>query len=266
MRETAVRDLIILLAVGAALFLGGYFVVKQINKSDIDLGYDFSIAQEEELGDLFKDIIWDQYPTIKDNAADSALHQITARLIESIDSTPYRYQFTIIDSEEINAFTIPGGNIYVFSGLIELTETPEELAAVLAHEIGHAEKRHVVDKLVKELSITAIVTILSGGDPSVLTQILKDIIGNSFSRGQEEEADEYALKLLEDAHIAPKSLARFFERLNEKDLDYNRNLEILMTHPHNDSRIDKARRYRTKNDFKSIPFEFDWKRVQESVD
>ena len=265
MRESAVRDLLILLAIGAGLFLGGYFLVKKISKSDIDLSYDFSIKQEEELGNLFKDMIWDQYPTIKDNAADSALKQITARLIHSIDSTPYRYQFTIIKSDEINAFTIPGGNIYVFSGLIELTETPEELAAVLAHEIGHAEKRHVVNKLVKELSITVIVSILSGGDPSVLTQILKDIIGNSFDRDQEEEADAYALTLLENSGIAPKNLARFFERLNDKDLDYNKNLEILMTHPHNDNRIDKVRKYRTKNDFEPKPFDLDWERVQESV-
>jgi len=265
MRSSTLRDLIILLAIGAALFVGGYFIVKQIGKSDLDLSYEVSYEQEEKLGNLLKEMIWDQYKTVKDNAADSAIQVITDRLIKALDTTHYRYEFTIIKNDQINAFTIPGGNIYVFSELMKIAETPEEVAAVLAHEIGHAENRHVVTKLIQELSITAIVGVLSGGDPSVLTQILKEVIGNSFSRTQEEEADKFALKLLEKAGISPKSLARFFERLNEKDLDYDESLEILMTHPHNDKRIEQVRRYKTKNDFKPVPFDIDWKKVQESL-
>ena len=199
MRASTFRDLFILLAIGAGLFAGGYFLVKKIGKSDFDLSFKVSYEQEEKLGNLFKDLIWDQFPTVKDNAADSALQQIKDRLIKALDTTAYRYQFTIIKNEQINAFTIPGGNIYVFSGLMKAAESPEEVAAVLAHEMGHAEKRHVVTKLMKELSITAIVTILSGGDPSTLAQILKSIIGNTFDREQESKADQFALELLEKA-------------------------------------------------------------------
>src|SRR5688572_5498428 len=208
MRSSTLRDLIILLAIGAGLFVGGYFIVKQIGKSDLDLSYEVSYEQEEKLGDLMKELIWDEYKTVKDNAADSALRQITDRLIKALDTTHYRYEFTIIKNEQINAFTIPGGNIYVFSELMKVAETPEEVAAVLAHEIGHAENRHVVTKLLQELSITAIVGVLSGGDPSVLTNVLTNIIGNTFSRAHEEEADKFALELLEKAGISPKSLAR----------------------------------------------------------
>lgn len=265
MRSSTLRDLIILLAIGAGLFVGGYFIVKEIGKSDLDLSYEVSYEQEEKLGDLMKDMVWDEFAAVKDNAADSALREITSRLIKALDTTHYRYEFTIIKNDQINAFTIPGGNIYVFSELMRVAETPEEVAAVLAHEIGHAENRHVVTKLIQELSITAIVGILTGGDPSVLTEALTSIIGNTFSRSQEEEADKFALELLEKAGISPKSLARFFERLNEKDLDYDENLEILMTHPHNDKRIEQVRRYKTKNDFKPIPFEMDWARVQQSL-
>ena len=266
MYSSTLRDFFILLIIGALLFVGGYFLVKELKKSELSFDYDFSIEQEEKLGNLFKDLIWAQYTTIKDNPADTALQKITQRLIQGLDSTKYRYQFTIIKSEQINAFTIPGGNIFVFSGLIELTESPEELAAVLAHEIGHAEKRHVVSKLVKQLSITALVSILSGGDPSMLAQGLKDIVSNSFDREQEEDADKFALQLLEKANISPKNLARFFERLNENDLDYDKNLEILMTHPHNDSRIAEVRKYKTKNNFKPVAFEMDWKKIKTSVE
>ncbi|HEU5291863.1 MAG TPA: M48 family metallopeptidase [Cyclobacteriaceae bacterium] len=265
MRSSTLRDLILLLAIGAGLFVGGYFIVKEIGKSDLDLSYEVSYEQEEKLGNMMKDMIWDEFETVKDNAADSALKQITDRLIKALDTTHYRYEFNIIKKDQINAFTIPGGNIYVFSELMKVAETPEEVAAVLAHEIGHAENRHVVTKLIQELSITAIVGVLSGGDPSVLTNVLTSIIGNTFSRAQEEEADKFAMELLEKANISPKSLARFFERLNEKDLDYDENLEILMTHPHNDKRIEQVRRYKTKNDFKPVPFDLDWKKVQDSL-
>jgi beta-barrel assembly-enhancing protease len=264
MHRSTFRDFILLLLIGGALFGIGYWMVVYLNKSDLELSYEVSYEQEEELGDLLKDLVWDQYSVVKDNAADSALQIIKERLITALDTTAYRYQFTIINDEQINAFTIPGGNIYVFSGLIKAAETPEEVAAVLAHEIGHAEKRHVVSKLIKELSITAIIAVLSGGDPSMLTQILKDVVSNTFSREQEIEADQFALELLEKATISPKNLGRFFERLNEKNLDYDENLELLMTHPHNDKRIDLVRKYKTKNDFKAVPLDIDWKRVQES--
>ena len=61
--------------------------------------------------------------------------------------------------------TMLGGRIYVLRGLISYTQSPEELAAVMAHEMGHAQERHVVHRLIKELGVTAVVTVLTGGDP-----------------------------------------------------------------------------------------------------
>ncbi|MBL7840499.1 MAG: M48 family metallopeptidase [Cyclobacteriaceae bacterium] len=265
MQSKTLRDILVLLTIGAALFAGGYFLVREISKSDYDLSYEVSMEQEEELGNLFKDLIWDKYPTVKENYADTALQQIAKRLVNALDSTQYRYQFTIIKSKEINAFTIPGGNIYVFSGLLELAETPEEVAAVLAHEIGHAEKRHVVTRLINEMSLSAVIAVLSGGDPSVLTQMLQSVISNRFSRENEDEADKFALQLLEDAHISPKSMAKFFQKLNDKNLDYNEDLEFMMTHPHSNKRIDRARKYKTRNNFSAEPFSIDWEKVQKSL-
>jgi len=150
--------------------------------------------------------------------------------------------------------------------LITMSESPEEVAAVLAHEIGHAEKRHVLSKIVKEFSIAVVVGILAGGDPNVIVQIIQQVVGSSFDREQEEEADRFALELLEKAKIDPQHLADFFSKLNEKEMSYNKNLEILMTHPHNDSRIDKVKRYRTSRGFKEEKIEMDWKAVKEAIE
>lgn len=265
MGNRIIRDLVILLAIAGALFTGGYYIVREINKSDLALSYQVSIEQEEELGNALKDVMIDQYKIVEGTVADSAIQKIKTRLVAAIDSTPYRYEIKIIKNEQINAFTMPGGNIYVFSGLIKAADSPEEVAAVLAHEIGHAEKRHVVTRLINDMSTTAILSIITGGDPSVVAEVLRSVVGNKFNREQEMEADKFGLQLLEDAHIPPKALARFFERLNDKDLDYKEDLEILMTHPHNNRRIEQARKYKTRNNFKAEPFNLDWENVQNSL-
>jgi predicted Zn-dependent protease len=259
------RDLLILAGAGVLLFLGGYYLVKKIDFSTPRFGYDFSVDQEEKLGDLIKDGIWSQFPAVHSYKADSAMAVITGRLIGALDTTQYRYQFRILDNEQVNAFTIPGGNIYIFSGLISKSDSPEEVAAVLAHEIGHAENRHVVNKIVKEFSIAVVVSILAGGDPGLIVDIIQQVVGSKFDREQEEEADRFALELLERAKIDPQHLGDFFAKLNEEDMSYNKNLEILMTHPHNDSRIEKVRSYRSARGFKEETLGLDWKSVKDAI-
>ena len=85
MQSKTLRDILVLLTIGAALFAGGYFLVREISKSDYDLSYEVSMEQEEELGNLFKDLIWDKYPTVKENYADTALQQIAKRLVSALD-------------------------------------------------------------------------------------------------------------------------------------------------------------------------------------
>ena len=265
MRPSIARDLLILAGAGILLFLAGYIVVKKVDFSGPTFGYDFSIEQEEELGDLMKDGIWNEFPAVRSQRADSAIEVISKRLLDAVDSTPYRYQFRVIKSEDVNAFTIPGGNIYIFSGLLTMSDSPEEVAAVLAHEIAHAEKRHVVNKIIKEFSIAVVVGILAGGDPSVIIQIIQQVVGSSFDREQEEEADRYALELMEKAKIDPKHLGEFFTKLDERGLSFNKNLEFLATHPHNDSRIEKVRGYRTARDFHEEKIEMNWESIKEAI-
>ena len=71
-----IRDLVILLAIAGALFVGGYFMVREINKTDFELSYQVSIEQEEELGNVLKDVMIDQYKIMESNAADSAIQAI----------------------------------------------------------------------------------------------------------------------------------------------------------------------------------------------
>jgi predicted Zn-dependent protease len=265
MNNSTLRDLFILLVAGALVFLGGYYLVKYLDLGKVDLSMGLSIEQEEKLGDLIKENVWDKFERVNNPKVDSAMEKITGRLLGGLDSTQYRYRFRVIDNDAINAFTIPGGNIYIFSGLLSHAESPEEVAAVLSHEIGHAEQRHVVKKMLKEFSLGVVITVLSGGDPGLIIEIMQHVIGSKFDRGQEEEADEFGLELLEKSKIDPQHLADFFRRLNDEDLSYDKNLEFVMTHPHNDARINKVENYRTKRTFKEEKIDIDWTELRESI-
>lgn len=108
------------------------------------------------------------------------------------------------------------GEVYINRGLISFCDSPEQLAAVLAHEIGHVEKRHTISKLIKEFGIGLLFTIISGGDPFLLTDLFHTTVSTAFDRSYEKEADQFALNLLEEAKISPTAMASFFRKLNAK--------------------------------------------------
>lgn len=84
------------------------------------------------------------------------------------------------------------------------------MAAVLAQEIGHVEQKHVVDRILKEFSLGILFTVIAGGDAVILQDIFRSLISAKFNRSQEEDADDFALRLLEKSKIRPSHMASFF--------------------------------------------------------
>jgi len=162
----------------------------------------------------------------------------------------------------INAFTLPGANILITTGLVEFAGSAEELAAVIAHEMAHVEERHVVTRLVKELGIA----VLTSGDQFVVGELTRIMASTGFDRGQEEEADRFACALLEDAYIEPRTLATFFRKLKEeKDNALLEKFEIVSTHPNFTSRIRYVLEYVPDEDFEAVLIVMDWEEVQKLV-
>ncbi len=268
MKKSIFRDLLILLGIFALLWIG--FSYLPFFKSSPDTASVISIANEEKLGKIIAKGI-EKDPSVKicsNPVLDSAVGIIKSRLVDSIGLTEYDYHIKVIESSVINAFTIPGGNLYIYSGLIEFCETPEELAAILAHEMGHAEKRHVVSKLVKHLGITILFSVIGGGDGVMISEIGRTAVSTVFDRGQEKEADDFSFVLMEKSKLNPKSMSSFMRRLREKNSSiekYTDKMEWLMTHPNTNSRIKASLEYKTAPGFVPQPFSIDWKRVKESV-
>jgi len=165
----------------------------------------------------------------------------------------------------VNAYTILGGKIFISKALISFCESPKELAAVLAHEIGHVEQRHTVSRILKEFTVSLLFGIIRGSDTVLLSELWNTTISSSFDSEHEKESDEYAMQLLEKAGISPKVIAAFFRKLNRENLDYNEKIEFLMSHPHNNARIKRSLDYKTSEDFKTIPFDLDWNNIQEGL-
>lgn len=224
-----------------------------------------SVQDEEKLGEYIMENLLDEFQLLENPTTDSAIQEIVNRFEPIISNSPYEYNIMVVKHDQINAITLPGGNIILFSGLIEFAQSPEEVAAVLAHEIGHVEERHIVNKLLAEIGLTLVMTIVTGGDATIIHTAASTLLSNVFSRSQEAEADQTGMKLLVQAQIHPKALGSFFNHLNEQDLDYNENLEWMMTHPHNSNRIEESESFPIPSDFKPIPLEANWTRVRQAI-
>lgn len=253
------RDLLVLLGIFGLIWLGFSLFS---SPREIRL---FPVSREEKMGEAYMKLVrlnplFTEFGNAK---VDSVVGLIGERLESVLDHSEYHYTYYVFNSEMINAFTLPGGNILVSTGLIGFCKTPEELAAVLAHEMGHMEKRHVISRLVKELGIG----IFTSGDPYVLGEVTGILTSAGFDRKQEAAADRFAAELLERASIEPRTLASLFRRLEEESgNELLEQFEILSSHPNFCARIREALSYQPEGDFKAVPIAVDWEGLKAQLD
>jgi beta-barrel assembly-enhancing protease len=157
----------------------------------------------------------------------------------------YPYAFQIINDTIINAFCTPGGFVYVYTGLIKFLDNESGLAGVIGHEIAHAERRHVTQRLTAYYGVSMLLSFILGGNPSMLGEIAANLfVGLAFlknSRDDETEADYYSIQYLKSTKWYPGGITYFFDKIKEEqrkkgttpgDLD-----RLLSTHPLPNDRI-----------------------------
>ena len=257
------RDLLILAGGFGAIWLAFVVVPWEMKEPGIEI----SIEKEMKLGDLMvEDWVFEsgEMDVVSNPTLDSAMDIISDRLLKQLDSSEFNHHIWVVDQDEINAFTLPGGYIIVNQGLIKFSEHPEEVAGVIAHELGHVEHRHVVSRLIKELSVAILFSALSGSDAVLLNEVGRTAVSTAFDRRQEEDADEFAADLLENAKLDPRVLATFFRRLKNEH-NFDERMEMFMTHPHQNARIKAALEIELPKNFSSEPFDLNWQRVKDSI-
>lgn len=225
------------------------------------------IEWEQKLGETtYRDFLTHQ-EVMKEGPAVAALTEMTHRLTDPIPENPYTLAITVVKSDVVNAFALPGGYIVVFTGLMKKAETPEEVAGVLAHELNHVLQRHGLERIVKQLGFVAVVSIVLGnqqGLGGIMKQLGMELMTLKFGRAQETEADLTGLQLLYRAKINPNGMITFFQRLAEKD---EGRVEWLSTHPMSSARADRLKaELADMPEQPSEPFTFDWTKVRASLD
>lgn len=147
-----------------------------------------------------------------------ALNAMTDQLA-AVDDSPYKFKVRVLNISIPNAFAAPGGYIVIFRGLIDLAETPDEVAGVLAHEMGHVTHRHSTTNLVRTIGFQAlIVPLISGGAMAadVLSQIGQAALQASHTRELEEDADRSAVAMMNRAGLKAATFTDLLYRIERK--------------------------------------------------
>lgn len=213
-----------------------------------------SKADEQKIGAEVFDKLRSQVQFIDDPLLLRYLNDLGNRLMASAPGTHFPPNFMLINSPTINAFTVPGGYIAVYSGLFLFADNESELAGVMAHEIAHATHRHIARMLAQQSGNSALVIagfvaalLLGSVNPDMGAAAAATSIAGvtqneiNFTRMHEREADEFAIQTLQRVHIDPHGLIAFFEKL-ERQSGNNRAAQyaFLLTHPLNNERISAA--------------------------
>lgn len=174
-------------------------------------------AYERRMGESFEAQIELAFKPCEGRAGQQALQQLAGRL-ERVSDTPFELRAQVVQAPMANAFALPGGAILVTDDLIELAETPDELAAVMAHEAAHVEQRHVMQAVWRSLGLGLILDAVVGGGTGAGQQavlLAGSVTDLRYSREAELEADARGQALLKSAGLSSAGMGPFFRRLAE---------------------------------------------------
>ncbi len=183
-------------------------------------------------------------PGFYNSAADlNRVGAIARRLVPVVERKDLTYRFTILNSDEVNAFALPGGYVYVTKGLLKAVKNDDELAAVMAHELGHINKKHGIRQAEKAGLLTAVVLAMGLKDETQKYQkyaaVAAFFANMKFSRDDEYEADRCAVQYTSKAGYNPYGMSAFLQTIN-KDNGLTKVTKYFSTHPPTTDRIKRA--------------------------
>lgn len=227
MKKTAIQGLVLIGLFFATLLL--LLQVDWVKLFKIESTKDKTV---QKLGNLVWDYIEKTERTTQDSYLLMAIDSIKTKICHFNSIDPTTIQLHVIEKNEFNAFALPGGHLVLYTGLITTAESPEALSGVIAHEIAHLEQHHVMKKLIKEVGISAITSLTSGGSGTIIVkEMAKKLSSTSFDRSFEKEADLKATEYLIKAHINPEPFAHFLYQHADTAQSVSKYLSWISTHP-----------------------------------
>jgi beta-barrel assembly-enhancing protease len=250
-----VQTIPILLAVTASIVAAGEKVDRkldpsQIGSRDVGRGINFySLEKEIALGRQLAQEVQRQAKVVDDPIVAEYVNRLGQNLVRNSDAK-VPFTFTIIESEMPNAFALPGGFVFVHTGLIKMADEESELAAAMAHEIAHVAARHMTRQATR-MGIANLATlplgVLLGGWAGYGVRQASGVVSHAaamrFSRQDETEADTLGLQYVYAAGYDPGGSIALFEKLDSLERKHPGTLaRIFATHPPDQARLEKAQR------------------------
>lgn len=174
------------------------------------------------------------------------VQEIGRRIAAVSDRQDISYRFGVIREKTVNAFTLPGGTIYVHTGVLDKA-TEDELAAVIAHEVGHVAARHVAKHLQADLGFAVAMHLAQaagvGAESAEIADSLYTLFSSGFSRRDELEADRLAIGYTQRAGYDPEGIVSFFEKMLKEEPGHSADRALVWrsTHPLTSERIKQAK-------------------------
>lgn len=251
-RRPGIPPRVIIGLVIAAISIFSYFASSSYNPITEQKQH-ISISKEQEiaLGLQAAPSMERQYGgESRDPRKQSLVKEVGAELVSKSDAskTDYRYDFHLLaDPRTINAFALPGGQVFITEGLFKHLKTRGQLASVLSHEIGHVAARHSAQHLAKQRLTDGLTgaTVIATYDPdnpnsrasAQIAMMVGQLVNLKFNRSDELEADKLGVRFAVDAGYDPRSMVKVMEIL--RDQARSRQPEFFSTHPDPENRIEK---------------------------
>jgi predicted Zn-dependent protease len=209
-----------------------------------------SIPQEIEIGREENAQVRKQMAQLRDPQVSAYVTRIGKRLAAAAPGAKYPYSFTVANYREINAFSLPGGPVWINRGVLHAAGNESQVASVLAHEIAHIAQRHAADQMTKTVlarwSLGMLGAMLGNAGGAGAAQVAGALVTEGvflkFSRDDEREADRVGLQIMKRAGWDPRGMLGLFEVLRrEASRDPGAVEVFLSTHPSPNDRIAQLR-------------------------
>lgn len=242
-----------------AILIAGFSLLTYFGSSELNpitnknQHIDLTPRQEIALGLQSAPEMEHQYGGVSsDQKAVGAVSDIGSELVTktTVSNTPYKYDFHLLaDDHTINAFALPGGQVFITEGLYKKLNTPGEVACVLAHEVGHVAARHSAQQIAKQQLMQGLTgaAVLATYDPddsnsrnsAAMATLVGRLVTLKFGRSDELEADKLGVRFATEAGYDPRSMIKVMQILDQ--VSKSRTPEFFSTHPNPEHRIERIK-------------------------
>jgi len=209
-----------------------------------------SVDQEITLGlQAAPELIQEMGGEARDSKLNAYIDKVGNKILANTEAgkSPFQFEFYLLaDNKTVNAFALPGGQVFITMGLYKLLKSEDQLAGILGHEIGHVINRHGSEHMAKQELTQQLVQatqVASGGyDQGMIAQYVGQMVNMKYGRDDEIESDKYGVKYLIESGYKPEAMIEVMEILNEAAGE-NKSPEFLSSHPNPENRIQKIKEY-----------------------